>query len=236
MPYKCLIIDDEPLALNILESYISIVPNLTLAGKCANAFDAMKFLKEETVDIIFLDIEMPQLTGIEYLKSLLKPPRVIFTTAYKEFALDAFELDAVDYLLKPISLERFIRAVNKIDNATENQSLETAVAGSEYQPFLYFKADRQMIKVLLSRIVYVESLKDYLKIVCEDQPPVITRQTISALEEMLPRKRFLRIHRSYIISTEKVISFTREAIRINEHTLPVGRAYQDQLRHLRQPG
>lgn len=233
MIYKCLIVDDEPLALNILESYISIVPNLSLAGKCLNAFEAMKILQTETVDIMFLDIEMPQLSGTNLLKSLLKPPKVIFTTAYKEFAHDAFELDAVDYLLKPISLERFIKAINKIDKkAGTTANAEKEQDNPQYKPFLYFKVERQMIKVLLDQILYIESLKDYVKIVCENQPPIVSKQTISALEEMLPRKKFLRIHRSYIISSEKVSSFTRENVLIKGQTIPVGRAYQHQLHQL----
>ena len=237
MGYRCLIVDDEPLALNIIESYISIVPGLSLAGKCLNAFEAMKILQSETIDIMFLDVEMPQLTGTNFLKSLLKPPSVIFTTAYKEFALDAFELDAVDYLLKPISLERFIKAINKVDNKIAGNIIEVSKEDDpRYQPFLYFRVERQMVKVLLSQILYIESLKDYIKIVCENQPPVISKQTISALEEMLPRKKFLRIHRSFIISAERVVSFTRENVLINGHSIPVGRVYQHHLQQLLKVG
>jgi two-component system, LytTR family, response regulator len=233
MGYRCLIVDDEPLALNILESYISIVPELSLAGKCLNAFEAMKTLQSEKVDIMFLDIDMPQLTGTNFLKSLLKPPKVIFTTAYKEFAHDAFELDAVDYLLKPISLERFIKAINKIGKKAEISYSNIEEADSpQYQPFLYFKVERQMIKVLLNQILYIESLKDYVKIVCENQSPIVSKQTISALEEMLPRKKFLRIHRSFIIASEKVSSYTRESVLISGQSVPVGRVYQHQLQQL----
>jgi DNA-binding LytR/AlgR family response regulator len=237
MRYKCLVVDDEPLALNILESYISILPNLELTGKCLNAFEAMKILQSDTVDIMFVDIEMPQLTGTEFLRSLLKPPKVIFTTAYKQFAHDAFELDAVDYLLKPISLERFIKAINKIDKRGELENkLEINEPGLPYMPFLYFRVERQMIKVLLDQILYIESLKDYVKIVCENQAPIISKQTISALEEMLPRKKFLRIHRSFIISADKTNSFSRENVLINGHSIPVGRTYQHQLQILQKPG
>ncbi len=233
MIYRCLIVDDEPLALNILESYISIVPYLVLSGKCLTAFEAMKTLQSEAPDLLFLDIEMPQLTGINFLKTLVNPPKVIFTTAYKEFAHEAFEVDAVDYLLKPISLERFIKAINKVDpKQTENRTDLTKTTGYEYQPFLYFRVERQMIKVLLNQILFIESLKDYVKIICQNQPPVITKNTISALEEMLPRKRFLRIHRSFIIASDKVTSFNKEKVLINMQSIPVGRAYQYQLKHL----
>lgn len=237
MRYKCLIVDDEPLALNILESYISIVPNLELTGKCLNALEAMKILQSDPVDIMFIDIEMPQLTGTEFLRSLLKPPKVIFTTAHKQFAHEAFELDAVDYLLKPISLERFIKAINKIDNrgGPENK-MEIKEPGIPYMPFLYFRVERQMVKVLLDQILYIESLKDYVKIVCENQAPIISKQTISALEEMLPRKKFLRIHRSFIISSDKTSSFNRENVLINGHSIPVGRTYQHRLQILQKPG
>src|SRR5882724_10770751 len=233
MRYRCLIVDDEPLALNILESYISIVPNLVLAGKCLNAFEAMKVLQSDAPDLMFLDIEMPQLTGTNFLKTLVSPPKVIFTTAYKDFAHDAFELDAVDYLLKPISLERFIKAINKIENREEVKGKPGIdEPGFQYKPFLYFRVERQMVKVLLDQILYIESLKDYVKIVCENQSPIVSKQTISALEEMLPGKKFLRIHRSYIISSEKVSSFTRESVLINGQPIPVGRAYQHQLHQL----
>jgi DNA-binding LytR/AlgR family response regulator len=233
MGYRCLIVDDEPLASNIIESYISIVPNLVLAGKCSNAFEAMKTLQSETIDIMFLDIEMPQITGTIFLKSLLRPPRVIFTTAYKEYALDAFELDAIDYLLKPISLERFIKAINKVNNlAQSNNPDEPEANRPPYQPFLYFRVERQMVKVLLSQILYIESLRDYVKIVCEKQTSIISKQTLSALEDMLPGKKFIRIHRSFIIASEKISSFTRENVFINEQSIPVGRAYQYQLQQL----
>lgn len=229
MLLRCLIVDDEPLAQNIIESYISIVPNLVLAGKCSNALEAMKVLQSGSIDLMFLDIEMPQLSGTKFLKSLLQPPKVIFTTAYKEFALDAFELDAIDYLLKPISLERFIKAINKIDKAGKPADKNVQDSNTPYQPFLYFKVERQMVKVLLDRILYIESLKDYVKIVCEDKPPIVSKQTISSLEEMLPRKKFIRVHRSFIIASEKVNSFTRENVLVSGHSIPIGRIYQAQL-------
>jgi DNA-binding LytR/AlgR family response regulator len=237
MRYKCLIVDDEPLALNLLESYISIVPNLTLAGKCRDAFEAMNILKQDRIDIMFLDIEMPQFSGTAFMRSLLRPPKIIFTTAYKEFAHEAFDLDAVDYLLKPISLDRFIKAINKIEKlGPEDGGPGVEEPMPQQEPFLYFRVDRQMVKVFLNRILYIESLKDYVKIVCEAQPPMISKQSISVLEEMLPRKRFLRIHRSFIVSSAKVSSFTREAVVIDGCSIPVGRLYHDQLQLLTKAG
>ena len=233
MTYKCMIVDDEPLAINVLESYISVVPNLELAATCTNALEALKVIQTKKIDILFLDIQMPQLTGTEFLRSIRKPPRVIFTTAFKDYALEAFELEAVDYLLKPVSLERFIKAIHKIDNKTE--PLETT--GQEDntkqgQPFLYFRVDRKMVRVLLEEIIYIESLKDYIKIVRERNAPLVVKQSISSLEEMLPRHQFLRMHRSYIIAVAKVNSFTQEYIELNGNEIPVGRAYQHQLAHL----
>jgi DNA-binding LytR/AlgR family response regulator len=237
MSYKCLIIDDEPLALDVLESYIEVVPNLELAGRCMNALEALKLLHATPVDIIFLDIQMPQLTGTELLRSMHAPPKVIFTTAHKEYASEAFDLNAVDYLLKPISLQRFIKAINKIDGKTENNSalfLQQPKPAS--QPFLYFKSERKMVKVLLDEIVYIESLKDYIKIVRQNAAPLVIKQSISVLEEMLPNNKFLRVHRSYIVSTGKVNSFSQEDIEICGHNIPVGRAYQHQLALLLKSG
>jgi DNA-binding LytR/AlgR family response regulator len=237
MSYRCLIVDDEPLALDVLESYIAVVPNLELAGRCMNAFEALKQLQSTTVDIIFLDVQMPQLTGTELLRSIRNPPRVIFTTAHKEYAVEAFDLSAVDYLLKPVSLERFIKAINKIDGKTENVSASlTEQLNPAGQPFLYFKSDRKMVKVLLDEIVYIESLKDYIKIVRQSAAPLVILQSISVLEEMLPRNKFLRVHRSYIVSAGMVSSFTQENIEVSGYHIPVGRAYRHQLALLLKSG
>ena len=232
MIYKCLLIDDEPLALNVLESYINSIPTLELAGKCSNAFEAMKILQTGSIDILFLDIKMPKLSGTEFLRTLRNPPRVIFTTAFKEFAIEAFDLDAVDYLLKPISLARFIKAITKIEGKTENQLPKDNIQVEQNKPFLYFRVDRKMVKVFLDDMVYVESLKDYVKIVRVNDRPLIVKQSISSLEEMLPRNKFIRIHRSFIISISKVKAFTQQDIEINGEEIPIGRAYQQQLKLL----
>ena len=233
MKYKCLLVDDEPLALNVLESYVDLVPTLELSAKCQDAFDALKILQQQSIDIMFLDIHMPQLTGIDFLKSIRNPPKVIFTTAHKEYALEGYELDVVDYLLKPISLERFIRAIGKIDNKTINPDTnEGSKDNLPHKLFLYFKMDRKMVKIYTDEIVYMESDKDYIKIIREADPPIRVKQTIGSMEKMLPKNQFLRIHRSFIVSISKVKSFTQKDVEVNGHELPVGRDFQQGLKLL----
>jgi DNA-binding LytR/AlgR family response regulator len=224
---KCLLVDDEPPALKILERYVSSVEQLQFVGSCRNAFKAMEYLQQEKIDLMFLDIKMPKLSGLSFLKTLPKPPKVIFTTAYKEFAVDAFDLDARDYLLKPFSFERFYKAVNKLvllDNEIPNHELV-----SDNSTFLYFRTERKMVKVFLSEILYVESLKDYVKIHRESAPALIVKQTISNLETILPGNNFKRIHRSYIISLQKVTAFTSKDVEIGKIELPIGRTFGHQF-------
>jgi DNA-binding LytR/AlgR family response regulator len=233
MKYKCLLVDDEPLALNVLETYINVIPTLELVGKCANAFEALKFLQQSHVDILFLDINMPQLKGTDFLRSLRNPPKVILTTAFKEYALEGYDLDAVDYLLKPISLERFVKAVNKIGaNIIASTNIESNGPLSN-NSFLYFRIDRKMVKVFLNDVLYIESEKDYVKIVRQNKlAPLMVKQTISSLEEMLPRNHFVRIHRSFIVSVDKIKSFNHQDVDLDGHEIPVGRGYQDNLKLL----
>jgi DNA-binding LytR/AlgR family response regulator len=231
MKYKCLLVDDEPLALKVLETYINVIPTLEVAGKCSNAFEALKVLQQSHVDILFLDIHMPQLKGTDFLRSLRNPPKVILTTAFKEYALEGYDLDVVDYLLKPISLERFVKAVNKIG---ANIGANTQVGDNNSlpaNPFLYFRIDRKMVKVFLSEILYIESEKDYVKIVRHNKlASLMVKQTISSLEEMLPRNHFVRIHRSFIVSVDKIKSFDHYDVDLDGHQIPVGRGYQDNLK------
>ncbi len=227
MKWKCLLVDDEPPALNILEKYITLIDQLEIVDKCSNAFQAMEVLQKKKVDLIFLDIQMPQLSGISFLNTLKNPPKVIFTTAFKEYASDAFDLDATDYLVKPVSLERFIKAVNKVTQL--NQYVEEKPLLQETSGFLYFKADRKMVKVFLDDIVYVESLKDYIKIYRVKDKPLMVKQSISTLEAMLPEHLFLRVHRSFITSINKITAFNNHEIEMGEITIPVGRQYAVRL-------
>lgn len=228
MTLSCLIVDDEPLAAQVLEKHIENIPSLSITASCQNAFAAMEVLKKESIDLMFLDIHMPKLMGHEFLRTIRNPPKVIFTTAYREFALDAFELDAVDYLLKPVTLERLLKAVNKISNI-EPIEIKSEKNLLENEGFIYFRADRKMIKVNYSEVVYIESMKDYVKIVRLNDKPLLVKQSISSLEDMLPANLFLRIHRSYIVALQKITAFTNHDIEINGTEIPIGRLYTEQL-------
>lgn len=229
MKLKCLIVDDEPPALKILQSYLENTDNLELTGTCNNALEAMQFLKQHPVDLVFLDINMPRLLGTELIRTLRHPPKVIFTTAHKDYAHEGFDLDAVDYLLKPYSFERFLRAVNKLTETAPvtPEKAEEPVATTE--PFLYFRVDRKMIKVRLDEVVYVESLKDYSRIVRCGEKPLVMKRSISSIEEMLPPHLFLRIHRSFIIAIHKVTAFTHSDVEINGEEIPIGKLYRHQI-------
>lgn len=229
---KCLIVDDEPNALDVLETYIDRIDELHLAGRCTNAIEAFNWLKKEPVDLIFLDIQMPRLTGIEFLKNIDNPPKVIFTTAYRDYALEGYELNVLDYLLKPISFERFLKAVNKAwdrpSASTEAAPPVSFQAARQDDPFLYLKADKKMVKVKLADILWIESLKDYV-MVKTDEKEVITYQKISYLDEKLPEGQFLRIHRSFIVSRDKIDAFSATQVEIGKHAIPIGRNYKNEV-------
>ena len=235
-PIQCLIIDDEPPAREIIRRYIEQVPSLQLAGECGNAVQALMVLQQQPVDLLFLDIRMPQLNGTDFLKTLKNPPKVIFTTAYQEYALEGYELDVVDYLLKPIPFERFLKAVNKaLQGNGFVRSIATPAVETE-QPhnearncsFVYFRADRKMVKVMLHDILYIESMKDYIKVVTTSGV-VITKQSISSVEAMLPEKQFVRAHRSFIVSVSQIRSYTSELIEIDKTEIPIGKLYRNEV-------
>ncbi len=213
MKLNCLIVDDEPLAIKVLEAHIANIPSLTVGAACGNAFAAMDILRQGKTDLMFLDIHMPKLMGHEFLRTLRTPPKVIFTTAYREYALDAFDLDAVDYLLKPVTLERLVKAVNKIANTiVVDDKQEASIV--EAEGFVYFRAERKMIKVKYTDVMYVESMKDYIKIVRLNEKPLLVKQSISSLEEVLPVNLFLRVHRSFIVAVDKINAFTNHDVEI----------------------
>ena len=224
---RCLVIDDEPPAREIIRRYIEQVPTLRFIGECANAIQAFTFLQQQPVDLLFLDIRMPQLKGTDFLKTLKHPPKVIFTTAYSEYALEGYELDAIDYLMKPVPFDRFLKAVNKAyqfalpkkDNFPETAEKKSA-------SFIYFRADRKMIKVMLQDISYIESMKDYVKVYTSNGT-IVTKQSISSVEAMLPEKSFIRIHRSYIVSLDKIKTFTSELIEVDKTEVPIGKLYRN---------
>ena len=223
-------VDDEPLAIEILESYIERLDDFEIVDKCSNALKAFEILQKQQVDVIFLDIQMPKLTGIEFLKSLQNPPQVIFTTAYRDYAIESYELDVVDYLLKPISFERFLKAIGKLYKSPQVAPLTTPTQPSTNteDAYIYIKVDKKMVKVLLDDILYIESLKDYVRIRTKEKG-LVTHQKISYLEEKLPEDNFIRIHRSYIVSLSKVESYSPNTIDVPGHELPIGRNYKQQV-------
>jgi DNA-binding LytR/AlgR family response regulator len=227
-PIQCLIVDDEPPARLIIRSYLQSVPGLTCIGECNNAIEALAFLRQQEVDLLFLDIEMPSLNGIEFARALETRPSIIFTTAFREYAVDGFELGVDDYLLKPFSFQRFIRSVNKVLKLAPPAPppRETQKPAGEPDDFLYFRVDRKMQKVWLRDILYIESLKDYVRIFTGTDKPFVTKQPISAIEQLLPAEDFIRIHRSYIISRTKVTAYVSEYVEISNIQLPIGRLYR----------
>jgi DNA-binding LytR/AlgR family response regulator len=235
----CLAVDDEPPALDVLRNYISSVSALELVGTCNNAVDALNMLQQQQVDLLFLDIQMPQLLGTDLIRTLKKPPKVIFTTAFRKFAVEGFELDAVDYLLKPISFERFLKAVNKVMETTipvtENTNIIHDKRNIYDDSFINLRADRKNLKVALDDILFIESLKDYIKVVTKVKP-VVTKQSISSIEEHLPKNAFVRIHRSYIVALNKIESYTNELVQIDKYELPISRSYRHEVEKILNPG
>lgn len=232
-----MIVDDEPLALDVLETFVQRLDNLELVCRCHNAMEAYSCLQSEQVDLLFLDIQMPKLTGIDFLKSLAHPPKVIFTTAYRDYAVEGYELNVVDYLLKPIAFERFLKAVSKVSAAESQKAVAaapvaaptTVAATQDYkEAFIYLKADKKMVKVMLSDILYIESLKDYIRVKTETKE-IISYQKISFLEEKLPTDKFLRIHRSFIVALDKIQAFSATAVDIGKTEIPIGRFYKNEV-------
>lgn len=226
---KCLVIDDEPPAREILKKYIAGVDLLQLAGECSNAVETLSFLQTNSVDLLFLDIKMPHILGTSFLRTLKNPPKVIFTTAFRKYAIEGFDLNAVDFLLKPISFERFLQAVNKVMemsiDVAENRNPLNEIVSDQSHPFLYFRADRKMVKVFLEDILFIESLKDYIKVVTTNKA-IISKQSISSLEEMLPKNAFVRVHRSYIIAVNKIDTYNTDMIEIGKKEIPIGRLFR----------
>lgn len=223
---RCLIVDDEPPAREIIRRYIEAMPVLQLSGECANAIEAFGFLQQHSIDLMFLDIRMPQLNGNDFLKTLKNPPKVIFTTAFPEYALEGYELDVVDYLMKPIPFDRFLKAVNKVCELNSTKAEAQNGEEKKTESFVYFRADRKMVKVMLRDILYIESMKDYVKLFTVNGT-VVTKQSISSVEEMLPEKEFIRVHRSYIVSLSKIKTFTSELLEIEKMEIPIGKLYRN---------
>ena len=228
MKTKCVIVDDEPLAIRVIEKHIEKMPDVEVIAKCNNAMEALNVLKQKTVDLLFLDIQMPEITGLEFLSALRKPPAVIFTTAYRNYALDAFEYDVIDYLLKPISFDRFIKALNKYYQRIESKAAVIPAQNQMHDSgeFIYIKKNKTLIKIMLRDIRYIESLKDYVRIFTHDKD-YFTKQQISKLEDLLPDNEFIRIHKSFIVSIDRLTTISPSSIGIGDKKIPIGRNYKN---------
>ena len=224
---RCIAVDDEKLALDLLEDNISKVSFLQLVAKCRNAFEAIKVLEEQQVDLIFLDIQMPGLTGLQFLRSFPHPPMVILVTAYENHALDGFDLNVIDYLVKPVSLDRFIKACNK---ALEIHQLRTKPGPPEKEhDFIFVNADYSLVKIPFADITWIEGLRDYIRINLKSGKPVITRMNMGTIEEQLPSKRFLRVHKSFIVSVDNITAVRKNSVFVGEMEIPVSPNYKAAL-------
>ena len=223
---KCIIVDDEPVAREILESHLAKIDSIQVVSSCKNALEAFQVISSNPVDLVFLDINMPDISGLSFARSMSRDLKIIFTTAYRDYAVDGFDLKAVDYLLKPISFERLLQGINKF--LEERQAL---VPGSseeikdEKEDSIFVRSDRKMVKVIFRDINYIESLGDYIKIHLDEKRTLITRESISNIEARLPKEDFIRTHRSFIVSMKKIESFTSELIGIGSIEIPISRSY-----------
>lgn len=227
-PIRCAVIDDEPIARQILEDFINQDERLLPAGNYKNAKEAIRGIGLQPVELVFLDINMPGLTGFQFLKTMANPPAVIFTTAYREHAMDGFDANAIDYLLKPIAIERFLLAVNKAWKFLRSSvgEITEVTANTDTNDFFFVKADGGLVKIFFADILFIEALKEYVKIVTKDRS-VITYHTISGLEEKLPAGKFYRIHRSYIVNIKAITSIEGFTVKIDKYELPVSRTERD---------
>ena len=224
MTLNCAIVDDEPLALDLLESYVNKTPFLSLTGKYSSAVQAMNELPEKKVDLLFLDIQMPELNGLEFSRMVDKNTRIIFTTAFNQYAIDGYRVNALDYLLKPISYVDFLQAANKA-----LQWFELVQKPDEIES-IFVKSDYKLVQIELKKILYIEGLKDYIKIYTEDQPkPILSLMSMKSLEEMLPTSRFIRVHRSFIVQPEKIKVIERNRIVFGKEHIPISDNYKPRL-------
>ncbi len=231
---RCLAVDDEPLALELLEDNISKVPFLQLIAACDSVTDAMKVMEKEKIDLIFLDIQMPGLTGLQFIESMTEKPMIILITAYKQYALEGYNLDVTDYLVKPVSLDRFIKACNKAKQLFELKSNQKNTDSPSSNPGYFFvNADYRLIKINMADVIYIEGLKDYIKIHLKSTPhPVVTRMLMKAIEEELPANQFIRIHKSYIVSVSYITAIRKSSVFVDSLELPLSDTYRDAVSSL----
>lgn len=219
-----MVIDDEPLGIELIQNHLSHIETMQVVASCDSAMKAYEVLKHQKIDLLFLDIQMPLITGLDFLKSLKNPPKVIITTAFRNYALEGYELDVVDYLLKPITFNRFLKAIEKYYQHVDRNTHEV-IKGSKESDFIYLKSNKKNYKIQTSDILYIESIKDYIQVHSRDDKLTV-KQTMSEVETMLAGKSFLRIHRSYLINVEKITAFTVTEIQINKTELPIGSSYK----------
>ena len=224
--YNCLIVEDEPLAAEVLQDYIGQVPFLTLSGVCGDAIYAMDKLKQEKIDVIFLDIHLPKLKGLDFIKTLRNPPHIIIVSAYHEYALQGYEYNVIDYLLKPVEFSRFLMAVNKIKQTTAPEISASVMSESGERSYIFFNVGKKKVKIFLDEILYIESLKEYVRIFTKTKS-ILTKFQLGQIENLLAKNNFIRVHRSFIVAKDKIDAFTAADIEINGKQIPVGRSYKE---------
>lgn len=229
MKLNCLIIDDEPLAISILVAYIEKLDNMNIVNTCSNVIDALHDIKNGDIDVVFLDINLPRITGLDFLRTLTSHPMVIITTAYREYALESYELDVLDYLVKPIPFNRFLKSVNKLTNILNSKKGQTVVSDTE--PHIFLRINKKMVRFMLSEILYIESLKDYIKIYTTLGNHII-HKSLSSIVSELPSVNFIRVHKSYAIAINKIKSVDGNCIEIGNKTVPIGRTYIKKAKEL----
>lgn len=231
MKTRCMIVDDEPLAIKLMESHIQKIENLEIIARCTNAMEAFDVLREKKVDLLFLDIQMPQITGIEFIKTLKNPPKVIITTAYRQYAIDGYELDVVDFLLKPISFDRFLKAINKYYHYAATEPLVVSSGSSDPSPdsaYMDVRENKKIIRIYLKDIRFIEGLNEYVGINTTERR-IVTKCSLTRIEEKLPPEKFLRIHKSFIVPISKIQAFTSTTVEVDNKELPIGRSYKNEV-------
>jgi len=228
--YNCLIVEDEPLAAEILKDYIEQIPFLNLIAVCPDALFTLELLQKEKIDLIFLDLNLPKLKGFDFLKTLQNPPNIIITTAYHEFALQGYEFNVIDYLLKPIDFGRFLSAVNKLKLDSESSFTSEKIPQSD-KAYLFLNVGKKKVKVYLEEILYVESVKEYIHIYSESKIVKVKMQ-LTQMEDFLPTDRFIRIHRSFIVAKNKIDAYSATDVEIKQKQIPIGRSYKELVMHL----
>ena len=227
---RCLIVDDEPLAQQVMEEFAGRVSFLEVAGKCSSAAEAIEMLRNTTIDLIFLDIHMPRLSGLDFISSLHNPPQFILVTAYSEYALQGFNVNATDYLMKPVPFYRFLKAVNKAHELHRLRNRSATSQDPPAQKYILVKSGYQTVKIVLDTILYIEGLKDYVKIYTEGKKAILSLLTMKGLVDTLPEDKFLRIHKSFIVSTNRITTMSRNRVMIGEKWIPVGESYREGFR------